>query len=201
MQRKLIYNSRFFRMVMRVTGWTFLKITGWTVVGRLPDVRKFVAIGAPHTSNWDFPLFMSVVAHFDMRIRFFGKHTLFSGPFGWLFYWLGGTPVVRDTKAASDLVNTAITTFADHESYVLGIAPEGTRYTTQGWKTGFYRIALAADVPILLCYLDASTKTIGLAHLFYPSGDMDKDIADIQAFYRDKVGVNPQQGQTARPDS
>ena len=80
----------------------------YKVVGRPPDKAKYVAIAAPHTSNWDFPLFIGLVGYMQMEIRYFGKDTLFAGPLGWLFYWLGGTPVVRGTTKASALIETAV---------------------------------------------------------------------------------------------
>ncbi|WP_308909674.1 lysophospholipid acyltransferase family protein [Pseudokordiimonas caeni] len=191
MAAKLIHDSRFFSGFLHHTGNLFLRLTGWKKVGEVPDIPKFVAIAAPHTSNWDFPIFMAVVGAFRVRARFFGKHTLFDGPFGWLFYWLGGVPVERDTRAAADMVEGAVKAFEAHDDFILGIAPEGTRSKVERWKTGFYRIAVAANVPILMAYLDASKKEVGLGPLFYPTGDMTADMAAIHAFYADKQGINP----------
>nr|WP_281500727.1 lysophospholipid acyltransferase family protein [Kordiimonas marina] len=159
------------------------------MVGSVPADAKLVAIAAPHTSNWDFPLFMSVVGVLRLRVRFFGKHTLFEGPFGKLFYWLGGIPVERETKNAADLVNEAVEAFRTRDSLILGLAPEGTRSKVEKWKTGFYRIAVEAGVPIQFAYLDSRTREIGIGPQFIPTGDKDADLAAIQAFYADKIGV------------
>jgi len=191
MASKLIYDSRFFSGFLYYVGITFLKIGRWKLVGQVPDIPKFVAIAAPHTSNWDFPVFMAVVGAFRIRVRFFGKHTLFEGPLGWLFYWLGGVPVQRETKAAADMVTEAVTAFEANDQFILGIAPEGTRSKVERWKTGFYRIALAANAPILMAFLDSSKREVGVGELFYPTGDMEADMAHIRAFYATKQGINP----------
>ncbi|MFC3050836.1 lysophospholipid acyltransferase family protein [Kordiimonas pumila] len=189
MASKLIYDNAFFRSLMAVSGKLFLKLLGWKVVGTVPDQKKFVAIAAPHTSNWDFPLFMAVVGCFNLHIRFLGKHTLFQGASGKLFSYLGGIPVDRTSDEAGALVGQAVEAFNQSEHMILGIAPEGTRTAVSKWKTGFYRIAVQAEVPILLAFVDRRTKQIGLGPLFMPTGDKEADLAAIQAFYTGKTGV------------
>ena len=156
-----------------------------------PDIPSYVAIAAPHTSNWDFPIFMAAVGRLQLNVSFLGKHSLFEGTFGWFFYWLGGIPVNRESAAASTIVDQVVNAFSESERLILGIAPEGTRAQVNKWKTGFYRIALGAGVPIVPCYLDSVSKTIGFGDVFSPSGDMQADLLVLQAFYADKRGVNP----------
>lgn len=189
--RTLIYDSIIFRGCLRAFSWLFLRLGGWTVTGAMPDLKKFVGIAAPHTSNWDFPIFLSVAGHFNIRVRFLGKHTLFKGPFGWLFYYLGGIPVNRESKDAGAVVEDVIEHFNSSEKFLLGMSPEGTRSSTNKWKTGFYRIAVGAGVPILLAYVDSSKKEVGFGPMFYPTGDMEADMPKIMAFYDDKEGINP----------
>ncbi len=171
--------------------WLYIKMTGWKIVGVLPDEKRMMAIAAPHTSNWDFPLFMALAGIFRMRIRFLGKHTLFKPPMGWLFRLLGGLPVERETAQASGMLKTAVKIMCSKEKVIMAIAPEGTRGGDGKWKTGFYRIAVAAGVPILIAFLDASKKEVGFHGLFYPTGDMEADMAKIQAVYTGKIGINP----------
>ncbi len=190
--RKVIYNNRFFSALLTIFGRTFLKISGWQVIDKPPDISKYVAIAAPHTSNWDFPIFMAAVGYLNINMSFLGKHTLFEGIFGWLFYWLGGIPVERESNAASTIVDQVVKTFAENEQLILGIAPEGTRSRVIKWKTGFYRIAEAAGVPIVPTYIDSASKTIGFGEAFLPTGDIDADLSVLQAFYADKKGVCPQ---------
>ncbi len=161
------------------------------MIGRPPEIEKFVAIAAPHTSNWDFPVFMAAVGYLKINISFLGKHTLFEGLFGWLFYWLGGIPVKRERNAASAVVDQVIKAFNESEHLILGIAPEGTRSPVEKWKTGFYRIAIGADVPIVPAYVDSTDKTIGFGPIFYPTGNMAADLEYLQDFYRDKKGIQP----------
>ncbi|MCP4186573.1 MAG: acyltransferase [Gammaproteobacteria bacterium] len=189
---KTIHNNRFFSALLQAYGHVFLAISGWRVTNQPPAIAKFVAIAAPHTSNWDFPVFMAAVGYLRTNISFLGKHSLFEGYFGWLFYWLGGIPVKRESGAASAVVDQVVQVFSESESLILGIAPEGTRSRVKKWKTGFYRIALAARVPIVPGYVDSKTKTIGFGEAFTPTGDMEADLIVLQNFYKDKTGINPQ---------
>lgn len=188
---RLIYDSRFFSWLLETLGRGILRLGRWKIVGEIPPIPKFVAVAAPHTSNWDFPVFMAVVGVLRVRVRFLGKHSLFKGPFGWLFYWLGGIPVERETGNAADIVDKACEAFRSRDNLILGLAPEGTRSKVDRWKTGFYRIALEAGVPIVLVFLDAKTRELGIGPTFHPTGDRDADMAQIRAFYADKQGINP----------
>jgi len=188
---RVIHNNRFFAALLNAYGRAFLKISGWKLANSPPNIPKFVAIAAPHTSNWDFPIFMAAVGQLRLNISFLGKHTLFEGIFGWLFYWLGGIPVKRETGAASAVVDQVVDASNESERLILGIAPEGTRTQVKKWKTGFYRIALGAGVPIVPSYVDSASKTIGFGEVFSPTGDMQADLVILQTFYADKRGVNP----------
>lgn len=186
---KLIYDSRIFQPLFTGLGKFYLWCARWQIVGEVPKHKKFVAIAAPHTSNWDFPTFMAVVGALRLRVRFVGKHTLFEGVLGKLFYWLGGMPVNRDASEAGDIIGAVVEMFESHDELILGIAPEGTRSSTTRWKTGFYRIAQQANVPIELLFLDASTRKLGFLGSFYVSGDQEKDIAEIQEKYSKFQGL------------
>ncbi|WP_417463903.1 lysophospholipid acyltransferase family protein [Kordiimonas sp.] len=191
MASRLIYQNRFFTGLLYQIGRVVLRLGGWKVVGEVPNIPKFVAIAAPHTSNWDFPIFMSVVGVLRLRVRFLGKHTLFKGPLGWLFYWLGGIPVEREGNDVADVVKRAAEAFALRDELILGLAPEGTRSKVSKWKSGFYRIAVAADVPIVLAFVDSKKREVGIGPVFMPTGDMAADMAKIQAFYSEKAGLKP----------
>ncbi len=192
MARALIYDNRFFRGVYYAISCLFLKAWGWRVEGNFPPFRKCIVVAGPHTSNWDFPIFIAVAAQQKLQVSFLGKHSLFEGPIGWLFYYLGGIPVNRSDPSAATIVGQAVAAFDGRESLILGIAPEGTRSKVKKWKTGFYRIAEEAGVPIVCAYLDSRSKTVGFGKIFHPSGDIDADMSDIQAFYADKQGVKPE---------
>ncbi len=192
MARKLIYQSIFIH-VFHWIGRIFLTIMGYRFVGKLPNEKRLLAIAAPHTSNWDFPIFISMVFALKLEPRFLGKDTLFKGILGPLMYWFGGYPVERNGLRATAAIDRAVELFNTHDKLLVGIAPEGTRSKVTKWKTGFYRIAIEANVPILMAYLDAEKKIVGIREeLFYPTGDMAADMIAIQAFYADKVGINPE---------
>jgi len=167
-----------------------LKSAGWRVVGSPPDVARCVVVFAPHTSNWDFPLLLLARSALDLRASYLGKHTLFRPPFGWLFRRLGGIPVNREE--AHHMVDQIAEEFRRRDHLWLAMAPEGTRAKTDHWKSGFYRIALAARVPILPCFVDASRKECGVGELFYPTGDVEQDLAALRAFYADRRGIYPE---------
>lgn len=143
---------------------------------------------APHTSNWDFVYFLAAALVFRLNVRWLGKDTLFRGPLGPVMRWLGGIGINRNE--ARDIVPDAVAFLGASEAAALAIAPEGTRSKVTRWKTGFYRIAVAAEVPILLSWLDYPTKTAGLGPLIQPTGDMDADIKSIQDFYAPYKGKN-----------
>jgi len=150
--------------------------------GSFPEVPKLVVIAAPHSSNWDFVIGILFVIALGVRVRFIGKKELFRGPLGWLMRWTGGTPV--DRSAPGGIVAQVVAEFARVPKIVLGIAPEGTRRYGASFKSGFYRIALEAGVPIVPGYLDWSRKAVGLMPPIVPTGDMDADVRRIRELYR-----------------
>jgi 1-acyl-sn-glycerol-3-phosphate acyltransferase len=167
-----------------------LRLIGWRVIGELPAQRKYVLIGAPHTSNWDFPLMLLAVLKVGMDVRWLGKSGLFPFPLAGFMRWLGGIPVDRSKN--NNLVDQLVDLFRRRHELVLIIPPEGTRAKVERWKTGFYYVAQGAGVPILLGFVDGSRKEMGFGPLFYPTGDYAADLLVIQAFYRDKSGVHPE---------
>ncbi|MBI1280920.1 MAG: glycerol acyltransferase [Anaerolineaceae bacterium] len=166
------------------------KIAGWTISGELPNFPKMMMVGAPHTSNWDGAIFYLFTLAVRTHIHFLGKHTLFKPPFGALMRWAGGIPVNRSTTF--NAVDQVVAAFNEHESMALVIAPEGTRSRTEYWKTGFYYIALKAQVPIVMLYVDYPRRNCGVGPYFMPSGDIKADFKLIQDFYADKEGLHPE---------
>jgi 1-acyl-sn-glycerol-3-phosphate acyltransferase len=188
--RRTVFNTPVMTPLLRLLAIVLLKLIGWKAVGRPVEGARFVLIGAPHTSNWDFPLMLMVVLKLRLQVFWMGKHTLFPFPVAWFMKWLGGIPVNR--SKAQNLVEQTVQQYRDHPQLVVLVPPEGTRAKVKEWKTGFYHIAVNAGVPILMGYVDAATKQAGLADFFHPSGDIEKDMPAIRAFYADKVGLNPE---------
>jgi 1-acyl-sn-glycerol-3-phosphate acyltransferase len=159
------------------------RMTGWRAVGEKPkSVPKFVMICAPHTSYWDGFWMLGCAAQLGLDLRFLMKHTSFKGPLGWLLRGLGAVPVIRTSR--QNTVQAAAEWFRGSGEFLLGVAPEGTRRLTEGWKTGFYWIAVEAKVPIVCAFIDYGTKTGGLLPLVIePSGDINRDFEKFRAAY------------------
>lgn len=166
-----------------------LRLFGWRVVFVPPPGPKAVVIVYPHTSNWDFPIGILARAAIALPVGFVGKHTLFRAPFGGLFRRLGGIPVDRRQRAG--FVDALVAAFARSERLYLAIAPEGTRARTDHWKSGFYRVALAARVPVGLAFIDYARREIGVEHWLTLSGDVAADLARMRACYAGRRGRHP----------
>jgi len=175
-----------FSEVVRWLGGGFLALAGWKIRGSFPALDKAVLIAAPHTSNWDGIYMLATAAYFRVKLRWMGKKSLTTGPFGGIVKWLGCVPI--DRSAANDVVKSMSDAFASEARMILAIPPEGTRSATREWKTGFYHIARAAGVPLILSVLDYGTKTISLAAVVHPSGDYDTDLPIIRGFYANAKG-------------
>jgi 1-acyl-sn-glycerol-3-phosphate acyltransferase len=157
-----------------------------------PGLSKCVLIAAPHTSNWDFVYLLLASFALRLNIYWMGKASLFSGPFGPVMRWLGGIAVNREESG--NLVAASVAALKNAEGPVqLVVPPEGTRSRVRRWKTGFYYIAVGAELPILPAYLDFGQRRLGLGPVFHPTGDIERDMPQIQAFYAPMQGKNPQQ--------
>jgi len=167
-----------------------LWLGGWTVVGGKPPVRKAVLIAAPHTSNWDgfWAIVFKVFVRLD--VKWFVKDSMFWFPLSLLLRVNGAIPLDRGRARSS--VNQAIEAFDGSEDFYLGLAPEGTRSRTSTWKSGFYRIAEGANVPVVLGFLDYGTRRLGLGPMITLTGDRDADMAIIESFYVALTGRRPE---------
>lgn len=158
-----------------------LFISGWKVEGEIPDLRKCVIIGAPHTTYWDFFFGMLYKLYYGLNIQFLIKKELLRFPFRWFFHWIGGIPV--DRRKHDNLVDQLGEKMINSDSFYLAIAPEGSRKAVMVWKRGFYHIAKKAGVPIVLGYMDYRRKVVGVGPVFYPGADIEKDMQEIALFY------------------
>lgn len=175
--------------MLRGVAKLILRIGGWTPVGGVPDAPKAVIVAAPHTSNWDGFWAMVYKVYIGADVHFFAKKSLFWFPLGAILRALGGIPL--DRSRASSAVQQAIDLFEHEDSFYFGLAPEGTRTRKKGWKSGFYRIATGANVPIYLGLLDFGKKRIGIGPRLDLSGDQEKDLEGIREFYADIIGRWP----------
>lgn len=168
-----------------------LRTVRWRIEGNPPAERRFVLIAAPHTSNWDLSLMLLMSVQCQVPVHWLGKASLFRGPAGWVLRRLGGVPVSRGER--SQLVNRLAGLFDERDEFVIVVPPEGTRSHSDHWKSGFYRIAEAASVPIVCGYLDYGTRIGGFGPSIVPTSDVGADMDRIRLFYADKQGRYPDQ--------
>ncbi|RPE74697.1 1-acyl-sn-glycerol-3-phosphate acyltransferase [Vulcaniibacterium tengchongense] len=167
----------------RWLGRTVLRLGGWRMVGAFPNLPKLVLIGAPHSSNWDGVWGFAAKMALGLDIKILGKDSLFKVPLlGHVLRRLGVIPV--DRSAPAGVVEQAAEMIRQAQRFWYGLAPEGTRKPVERWKPGFWRIAKAAQVPVLPAYFHYGDKVIGIGPLFELGEDMGADIERIRAWYR-----------------
>jgi len=178
---------------MRKVYQFFFDITGWKVRGAVPPgLLKYVMIVAPHTSNWDFMVGLAARSILRLKIKYVAKKELFRFPFGWLFKKLGGYPVDRSKN--SNFVDAVVDIFKSRQEFSICITPEGTRSYVPKWKTGFYYIAVKAEIPIIMVGFNYQLKEVVLEPPFYPTGNVEKDMEFILTYYRKIPGKYPEKG-------
>lgn len=179
-------------MLSRIVKWTIVRLyewKGWKLEGAAPPLMKYVLLGAPHTSNWDFVFFTGATWKLGIRPRFMGKLSLFEGPQRRFMLDMGGVPI--DRSASRNYVEQVVAQFIEHDDFRLVIAPEGTRKGVTKWRTGFYHIALAAGVPVVPAWVDNGTMRGGLGPPIDLTGDFAQDIGAIADFYRSVMPDHP----------
>lgn len=178
-----------------LAGW-LLKAFGWRQEFLVPPEPRVLVVVYPHTSNWDFWWGILGCWASGWPINWVAKHTLFFWPASLLLKFWGGIPV--DRTATEGLVEELAKTFRERPQMVLAITPEGTRAYRDHWKSGFYRIARAADVPLGIGYIDYATRTVGVSEYFRLSGNEDADMARIARAYLGRAARHPEQAAPIR---
>ncbi|WP_173924480.1 1-acyl-sn-glycerol-3-phosphate acyltransferase [Agromyces sp. Marseille-P2726] len=176
-------------MLRRLVSRVYWACSRWRLVSEPAPDRPTVLVGAPHTSNWDFVLMLAIAWRLDVDVRWLGKKSLFAGWREPIMRALGGIPV--DRSDAGRVVAEVVERVRAGEVFGLVVTPDGTRGAHQYWKSGFYRIAQEAGMPVTLGYVDRTTMTTGLGPTFELTGDVAADMDRIRAFYADKAGVRP----------
>jgi len=186
--KRTIFTTPVLSTLLRWLAMGILRLIGWRVVGEVPSDQKYIVVAAPHTSNWDFPVFLCAVFVLRLDVHWMGKDSLFPAPFKWFVRWFGGIPI--DRSKTNNVVEEIADYFSRVKRLVVVIPPEGTRKKGKRWKTGFYHIAHRANIPISFGFVDGKTKTVGLGPRFLTTGDVDADMAVIQVYYSKKQGIN-----------
>ncbi|MBN2173520.1 MAG: 1-acyl-sn-glycerol-3-phosphate acyltransferase [Bacteroidales bacterium] len=169
----------------------FIRLAGWKIIGGIPEgINKCVVVVAPHTSMWDFV--WGRLAYFVLRVKvkFLIKKEMFVFPISGLLNWLGGIPV--DRSKSTNLVDYIAGLFKIYDHLYITITPEGTRKLNHKWKKGFYYIALKANVPIALGFLDYKKKEVGIGKIFTPSGNFEEEFKMIEDFYKGRGAKFPE---------
>lgn len=190
---RTIFTTPLVNTLLRGLSLAVLRLQGWKIEGSLPDgATKAVLIAAPHTSNWDLPYTLMTGFALRLNLYWMGKESIFRAPFGAFMRWLGGIAV--DRSRSNNLVAASVEAIrAATGPLQLVVPPEGTRSKTRYWKTGFYHIAVGAGVPIVMAYMDYAEKRAGLGPVFHPTGDVERDMESIKAFYAPFKGRNAYQ--------
>lgn len=169
----------------------YFRILNWKLEENFDrTIKKCVIIVAPHTSSWDFLIGVLVRKILNIHIDYVAKKELFKPPFGWYFKMVGGTPL--DRTGNQKKVDAIAEIFSEKEIFRLAMSPEGTRKKTERWKTGFYYIAIKANVPIIMVSFDFGKKLVKISEPFYPENGLEKDLPEIMNFYRGVEGKIPE---------
>jgi 1-acyl-sn-glycerol-3-phosphate acyltransferase len=168
-------------MISRASKFIFFRLMGWTIKGDFPEVKKCIVAVVPHTRSMDFIIGVLTRAVVNKKISYVGKKELFNPITGWFFRALGGAPINRGVN--ENKVSAIARLFKDNSEFRMAIAPEGTRKKVARWKTGFYYIALEAEIPIFLVSFDYLEKKVCFLKLYYPSGVIEKDFKEMEAIF------------------
>lgn len=168
-----------------------MRLLGWRLEGRRPEAQRYLLVGGPHTSNWDFLIFLLAAGAYGFDMRFMAKSSLLRPPLGWLVKLLGGVAVDRSGKGG-DVVGASVEAFRTHDDFVLGVFPKGTRSRRPTWKSGFYHIARGADVPLVLISADYRGRVLRASEPLVMTGVMEADMGRIRVFFDGVQGKRPE---------
>ena len=172
-------------MIRALSKFILKKIICWKVIGSLPSNEKYVIAVVPHSSYFDLIIAVLIRTYSGLKIKFIGKKELFNPITSFFFKFLGGIPVDRSKN--TNLVDEVVNLFDQNEIQILAIAPEGTRKKVKKWKSGFYYIALNANLPILMVSFDYIKKEVIINNKFYPTGDIKKDFIELEKKVSDVI--------------
>jgi 1-acyl-sn-glycerol-3-phosphate acyltransferase len=180
-------------MKKQIYAWIFKNLMGWKIVGSFDEeIKKSVLMLMPHTSWHDFYIAIICKGALGVDINWVGKKELFHFPFGFFFKSLGGVPL--DRTGGLNKVESIVSIFNSKEIFRLGLSPEGTRKKVKQLKTGFYYIALQANVPIITVSLNFEKKEVDFGKPFSPTGDIESDLISINKHFVDAKGKIPEKG-------
>lgn len=176
-------------MIKKLARFILFKIWGWKIEGAFPtQVPKYIAVGGPHTSNWDFILSILVRTVQGTDIKFIAKKPLFRWPLGFFMRKLGGYPV--DRKKGTNFVDYVIDLFNSKEKFAIAITPEGTRRNVKKFKTGFFYIAKGANIPVVVVVFDAGNKVYRIHEPVFLADNVAEAVEQVAGHYRGVQGID-----------
>lgn len=186
---RTLFDTPIVSPILRLLAQFTLLCFGWKTIGPAPKDRKYLFVAAPHTSNWDLFFMVLIASSLKVKLYWMGKESIFNFPFKRTMLWMGGIPI--DRSKSNDVVSNMVDIYNSCEELVVAVPPEGTRAQTSYWKTGFYHIANGANIRICLGFLDFAKKEGGIGPMFTTTGDLEKDMQEIKAFYANITGKYP----------
>jgi 1-acyl-sn-glycerol-3-phosphate acyltransferase len=176
----------------KIVGKFIMRLMGWELVGEVPaHLKKYVLIAAPHTSNMDFFLAIPSLWIMDLPFRFLIKREHTDAFYGGIIKALGGIGVDRENQSLK-FVEQLKHIVATNSELAFLFTPEGTRSWVKRWKTGFYRVAQAGEVPVVLAAADYKNKKVIVGEVLYPTGDLHKDLLKLEEYYAQFEGKFPE---------
>lgn len=179
-------------MIRTIYSFVFFKLMGWKIKGDVPELKKYLIIVAPHTSNWDFVIGVFARSILRFNSYYLAKKELFMFPFSYFFKYMGGFPV--DRKKNENFVDSLVSAIEMKDSFVVTLTPEGTRSYSENWKTGFYHIAKKANIPVVRVAFDYEHKQVVIADPIYMTEDLETTIAQLKKYYSQFKGKNAKKG-------
>lgn len=171
----------------------FFRIMGWKIEGAFDEnIKKCVLMVLPHTSWHDFYIGIFTRGICGVNINFIAKKELFRFPFGYYFRWMGGVPI--DRTGSLNEVDAIVNVFEKHKEFRLAIAPEGTRKTVRELRSGFYYIAVKANVPVIPVSFDFGRKSVSIGKPFYPTSNYEDDLKILLKHFRGVIGKISENG-------
>lgn len=178
----------------------FFQLMGWKIVGTVPaHIKKCILMVMPHTSWHDFYIGLFTRGIIGLEMHYIAKKELFRFPFGWYFRWMGGSPL--DRTGGLNKVDAIAEIFKKKAVFRMAISPEGTRQKVTELKTGFYYIAIKAEVPIIPVAFDFGRKEVKIGAPFYPTGNFENDLKILLPHFAGVKGKIAENGFEYDPES
>jgi len=182
-----------------IVRWIFkliFKLNGWKLkTEAIKGIKQSITIAAPHTANMDLVYARAAFDLMDLDLKFTVKKEWVRFPFKRLALSMGAIAIDRSPKKAGEarpsMVEAMTNLFKENPDLHIMVTPEGTRSLRTEWKTGFWYTAKAANVPILLGYLDYKNKVAGIGKIIYPT-NLEADMREMMQFYKDIAPCHPE---------